>query len=89
MQQTFNCTYSPHHPYRYALDQYLLLVFFTIATLFNFIVRAVRVINAFCKFLKIRCLVIPKAQQPVLPVTHDEAESLLISQNNNSTYNSI
>jgi hypothetical protein len=53
-------------------------------------IRAIRVINAFCQFLGIRCLVIPNPDEPVLPtttITNEEAESLLFSSP--TTYNSV
>jgi ethanolaminephosphotransferase len=55
-------------------------------------VRAIRVINAFCEFLDIRCLVIRK-KTPVLPTTtsEQEAESLLVAPEGgaNSGYNTF
>jgi hypothetical protein len=61
----------------------------------NYMVRAVRVINAFTTFLGIRCLVIPhegSKKKNVLPVTNEEAESLLVGGGNSTSttaYNSI
>lgn len=78
--------------YRLGLNEYYFLVALAVGTLINFIIRAVRVINAFCNFLNIRCLVIPHPNQQknksVLPVTNEEAESLLVAQSG-SAYQSI
>lgn len=71
---------------RFQYNEYILLVAVTSATFVAYMIRAVHVINAFCHFLNIRCLVIPHHPKPVLPVT-TEAESLLAS--NGSNYNTI
>lgn len=72
------------------MNEFYVLLGLTIGTLINFIVRAIRVINAFCIFLNIRCLVIPYPNKNVLPitVTNEEAESLLVAQSG-STYQTI
>lgn len=70
---------------RFEYNEYALLVIFTGLSFIDYMIRAVQVINAFCTFLKIRCLVIPT--RPVLPVTTTEADSLLVAQGSN--YNTI
>ncbi|GAA5800021.1 hypothetical protein HPULCUR_005442 [Helicostylum pulchrum] len=70
---------------KFEYNEYALLVIFTGLSFIDYMIRAVQVINAFCTFLKIRCLVIPT--RPVLPVTTTEADSLLVAQGSN--YNTI
>lgn len=45
------------------VDEYILLLVLCCTKFYTYIVRAVRVINAFCDFLGIRCLVIPTSKQ--------------------------
>jgi hypothetical protein len=45
------------------VDEYVLLLVLCGTKFYTYIVRAVRVINAFCDFLGIRCLVIPTTKQ--------------------------
>ncbi|KAG2206536.1 hypothetical protein INT47_008553 [Mucor saturninus] len=71
---------------RFEYNEYLLLIGITCVTFVNYMIRAVRVINAFCEFLNIRCLVIPHHPKPVLPVA-TESESLLTT--NGSNYSTI
>lgn len=68
--------------FRIEYNEYLLLLVLTCVTFINYMIRAVRVINAFCNFLKIRCLVIPHHPKPVLPVA-TEGESLLTTSDSN------
>jgi ethanolaminephosphotransferase len=74
------------------LEEYMILYFFCALAILRFMVRAIRVINAFCEFLDIRCLVIRK-KTPVLPTTtsEQEAESLLVAPEGgaNSGYNTF
>ncbi|KAK4514582.1 uncharacterized protein ATC70_002180 [Mucor velutinosus] len=71
------------------VDEYILLLVLCCTKFYTFIVRAVRVINAFCDFLGIRCLVIPTSKQTdrvIVPKTpaEEEAESLLVAQEEGS-----
>lgn len=45
------------------VNEYVLLLVLCSTKFYTYIVRAVRVINAFCDFLGIRCLVIPTTKQ--------------------------
>ncbi|KAI8369737.1 hypothetical protein BD560DRAFT_397675 [Blakeslea trispora] len=58
------------------LPEYLALATMCLLTFVGFMVRAVRVIRAFCAFLKIRCLVIPSSKKGRAA----EQESLLATQ---------
>ncbi|GAN10295.1 ethanolaminephosphotransferase 1 [Mucor ambiguus] len=71
------------------VDEYILLLVLCCTNFYTYIVRAVRVINAFCDFLGIRCLVIPSSKQTdraIVPKTsaEEEAESLLVAQEEGS-----
>ncbi|KAI9472330.1 MAG: hypothetical protein EXX96DRAFT_583661 [Benjaminiella poitrasii] len=70
--------------------EYELLMVLCLVTAVSYIVRAVKIINAFCSFLNIRCLVIP-SQQTSLPKTRaeEETESLLITQEEGTSYNTF
>ncbi|KAI8878182.1 Choline/ethanolaminephosphotransferase [Backusella circina FSU 941] len=76
------------------LEEYVILYFFCGLAILRFMVRAVKVINAFCDFLDIRCLVIRK-KTPILPTitttSEEEAESLLVAPEGgaNSGYNTF
>jgi ethanolaminephosphotransferase len=79
------------------LSEYCVLVVLCLYTFVNYIVRAVRVINAFCDFLGIRCLVIPTTKptdRTLVPksTAEQETDSLLVAQeegSNQSHYNTF